>query len=388
MTDPTKEHPDAPPAEFEEAVAARVADGSACARCGGEDGPMQPVDADNVRFVHSHACTGPSPGREGPVGAFTMQPKGRPDPAGRPATNHAAKVTTTGSPPPAYTEGLSEAAARAVAEAMLEDNAGNPTEVGNVSALVEELPAELRPDRGPAQALADALLALIPNEPEAGRANSAYYLDVEAAVTALWCEAEAAGVLSGYRTAAALSWPSLAPSECWSCGRMSGELRTLRGILRGLADGLEVADTIRSVHTHPATSLNAIERRTDPFEERLDELRDMVIRLADRDEPQGLSGKPAPDPADEPTFGDRLAILSSALDAAEADRVRIDAVVDGADEDIDVETWCRVRDEYRAAISAMLDGGVGDGFMERVARVDAAIWAMKDCLNTVETGDR
>ncbi|WP_341250691.1 hypothetical protein [Euzebya pacifica] len=248
MTDPTKEHPDAPPAEFDEAVAARVADGFACARCGREDGPMQPVDADNVRFVHTHPCTGP--GRKGPVRAFTMQPQGRPDPAGRPATNHATTTTTTDSRPPAYTEGLSEAAARAVAEAMLEDNAGNHTEVGNVSALVEELPAELRPDRGPAQGLADALLALIPNEPEPGRANSAHYLEVEAAVTALWCEAEAAGVLAGYRTAVALSWPSLAPADCWSCGRMGGELRTLRGILRGLADGLEVADNVRSVHAH------------------------------------------------------------------------------------------------------------------------------------------
>lgn len=239
MTDPTKEHTDAPPADADEAVAARAADGFACARCGREDGPMRPVDADNVRFVHTHPCTGP--GREGPVGAFTMQPKGRPDPAGRPATNQATKVTTNRPPPPTYTEGLSEAAARAVAEAMLEDaDTRNRTEVGNVSALVEELPAELRPDRGPTQALADALLALIPNRPEPGRTNSAHYLDVEAAVTALWCEAEASGVLAGYRTAVALSWPSLAPADCWSCGKMSGELRTLRGILRGLADGLEV----------------------------------------------------------------------------------------------------------------------------------------------------
>lgn len=41
-------------------VAARIASGMACARCGLEDGPMRPADDSNTVFVHSDGCPGPA----------------------------------------------------------------------------------------------------------------------------------------------------------------------------------------------------------------------------------------------------------------------------------------------------------------------------------------
>ena len=188
-------------------MAAHLAAGFACARCGREDGPMRPASADNVQFVHTDPCTV----HDSPVRAFTMQPKGRKGPARR-----------------------------------------------------------------------------------------------------------------------------------------------------------------------PTTSLDALEHRADVLDERPDELDDLAERLTD-----GPVGS-AVTSVERPSFEGRLAVLAAALDDAEANLARLNLVLAAADDEEDVDAWKKMKEKYVAAFDEMCDGGIGEGFLRRVARVDAAIGAMHDLLAGLE----